>query len=290
MIGKTPYDKLMLSKGVFNMQRKRITELFPFLLPLRRRERIFFFYQAMKRDGRRYAEHLSRKKLPVLLFESKCPMYNRNTGFPMLYQENKVHNLKLAASALDGLVVRPGESFSFWNRVRNADRAVPYKEALSDLNGRLMTEYGGGLCMMSNLLCWLFLNTPMTFVERHGHSRKDFPEPESDALNGTDATVAEGWKDLKICNGTDNSYQICVGFDEENIIGSIRTDKVSDCRIYVENRNLRYVSESGSIFEESELVRKYLFPDRNMDRIELVYTNNTRIDYMLPEDTVVERR
>ena len=52
------------------------------------------------------------------------------------------------------------------------------------------------------VIFWLFLHAPLTILERHGHDRKDFPEPPSDALLGVDATIYEGWLDLKVRNDT----------------------------------------------------------------------------------------
>ena len=98
-------------------------------------------------------------------------MYNRSTGFSMMYQKNKVFNLKLAAATMDKLVIRPGETFSFWQLVRYADRDTPYREGLVEIDGKLTTRPGGGLCQISNLLFWMFLHTPLTIVERRGHQR-----------------------------------------------------------------------------------------------------------------------
>ena len=61
----------------------------------------------------------------------KRQMYNTQTGFDMRYQRNKVYNLKLAAAPLDGLIIGPGETFSFCQAVRHADRQVRYKEGLT---------------------------------------------------------------------------------------------------------------------------------------------------------------
>lgn len=120
----------------------------------------FCFYTKMRWDGAVYASHRERKRLPHLLFETTCPMYNRETGFDMVYQENKVFNLKLAAATLDRLLIRPGETFSFWRLVRYADRKTPYRDGLAEVNGKLTVQPGGGLCQLSNLLFWMFLHTP----------------------------------------------------------------------------------------------------------------------------------
>ena len=73
------------------MSRKRLTQIFPFLLPLRKWQRKKFFYFKMRLDGYRYAQKKSEKILPNLAFETSIPMLNRNSGFDMKYQFNKVH-------------------------------------------------------------------------------------------------------------------------------------------------------------------------------------------------------
>ncbi len=92
----------------------------------------------------------------------------------MVYQENKIFNLKLVAAVLNNLVIKPHETFSFWKLVRNADKAVPYKDGLIVTDGVLTTSYGGRMCQMNNLMFWLFLHTPRSAVERHGHGVKIF--------------------------------------------------------------------------------------------------------------------
>ena len=76
------------------MSRKKITEIFPFLIPFRKSEKKFFFYTKMKFDGERYSETHLNNQLSFKLFEASSNMYNQQTGFDMAYQENKVHNLK----------------------------------------------------------------------------------------------------------------------------------------------------------------------------------------------------
>lgn len=142
------------------MTRRRITQIFPWLLPLRRWQRRLCFYAKMQWDGAAYATCRKKQELPYLLFTTSCPMYNRETGFDMVYQENKVFNLKLAAAPLDHLLIRPGETFSFWRLVRHADRDTPYQDGLAEVDGKLTIQKGGGLCQLSNLLCWMFLHTP----------------------------------------------------------------------------------------------------------------------------------
>lgn len=257
--------------------RKRLTELFPFLLPLRKWQRKMCFYAAMRRDGLNYARRQSAERLPYLIYETSCPMINDKTGFGLEYQQNKVFNLHLASKTLDGLVIAPGETFSFWQSVRYADRHTPYKEGLAEINGELRTEYGGGLCMLSNLLFWLLLHTELTVTERHGHREKAFPEPPSDAPMGVDATVAEGWLDLKLKNETDRPFQIEIAFDDENITGRVYSTDLTGAP-EIKNGSVRYVRESGAIYEYAPVLRAG----------ELLYTNRCLINYILPDGTSIE--
>lgn len=271
-------------------RRKRLTERFPFLIPLRRWQRKKLFYRRMERDGTRYASVLAAEELPRETFRSDCPMVNGDTGFPILYQQNKVFNLKLAARCLDGLLIRPGETFSFWRCVRYADRDTPYKYGLAEINGKLTAQYGGGLCMLSNLLFWLFVNSPLDIVERWGHDVKDFPEPASDAPQGVDATVAEGWQDLKVRNGTDTVYQLRIGFDERRVTGRLLADRDTGLRYAAVNRALRYVRRAdGTVWETVEVVRRTLTEDTGqcVGQVRL-YTNRCRIAYPLPAGTEIE--
>jgi vancomycin resistance protein VanW len=201
----------------------------------------------MRLDKNRYTNSFSKTILPYKVFETISPLYNRKTGFDMVYQENKVFNLKLAAAKLNTLIIKPGETFSFWMAIRHADKDTPYKDGLTVKDGILTTEYGGGMCQMSNVLFRMFLHTPLTILERHGHNIKEFPAPPSDAPIGIDATVSLGWIDLKVKNTTEYTFQICIAFDEECITGSVFSDKDIDCHYEIKNRDLIYYREGNIV-------------------------------------------
>lgn len=270
------------------MPRKRVTQIFPWLLPLRTRQRLFCFYTGMRLDGNRYTAIKSEILLPYQLFETSCPLYNRETGFDMAYQENKVFNLKLAAATLDHVVIRPHETFSFWKLVRYADRNTPYKDGLTVVDGKLTTAPGGGMCQMSNLLFWMFLHAPLTVVERHGHDVKDFPEPPSDAPMGVDATVSEGWLDLKVRNETEDSFQISIAFDEDHITGRLWTDQDTGQFYEVVNGDPLYYRKNDKVYEEVDVNQKTISAATGACASEkLLYRNKCEIGYSLPEGTEV---
>jgi vancomycin resistance protein VanW len=106
------------------MKRKRITQLFPFLLPIRLRQRKLFFYAKMYFDRNHYAKTKSKELLPFCVYETKSKLLNENTGFDMKYQENKVFNLRLAAEPVNKILIRPKETFSFYQCVRYAEKKI----------------------------------------------------------------------------------------------------------------------------------------------------------------------
>ncbi|HOG35657.1 MAG TPA: glycopeptide resistance accessory protein VanW [Petrotogaceae bacterium] len=273
------------------MKKKRITQMFPWLLPLRINQRLLFFYTGMYFDGNSYASFISEQKLKYKIFEAGSLLYNHQTGFDMQYQENKVFNLKLAAQTLNNLIIRPQETFSFWKLVRYADKNIPYKDGLVMVDGKLEVSAGGGMCQMSNLLFWIFLHTPLTIVERHGHSKKDFPDTSEDMPRGVDATVAEGWLDLKVKNETDQSFQIAIDFDEKNIIGRIFSDVKLDYSYCISNAKSFYYRENTKIFEEVDVIQKKISADKGECICsKVLYRNKCEIGYPLePEIKISEK-
>ena len=273
------------------MSRKRMTQIFPFLLPVRVMQQKMLFYAGMRFDGCRYAKTIDNNQLPNKLFETDCALYNTNTGFDMMYQENKVFNLKLAAETLNGLLIKPGETFSFWQVVRQADKQIPYKEGLIMKNGKLTTTYGGGMCQMSNLLFWMFLHTPLTVTERIGHVVKEFPEQNSDLIKGVDATISEGWIDLKARNDTCSTYQISVTFNDESIFGAVSVDKRPQVLYRIVNGKVTYSREHRRVYELVPVER--VETDAKTGVVieqKLLYTNKCEICYALPENfEIVER-
>jgi vancomycin resistance protein VanW len=270
------------------MSRKRITQALPFLLPLRVAQRKAFFYAGMRLDGKAYAKTILGQRLPHRLFSADNGLYNKNTGFDMVYQENKVYNLKLAAKTLDGLLIRPGETFSLWKSMRRADSRAPYKDGLNVINGRLCATYGGGLCQISNLLFWVFLHSPLTVVERHTHKVKDFPTMRSAEPEGVDATIREGWLDLKLKNETDAAFQIGISFSDEYVTGSLYTDRALPFQYEIRGDELAYFREGSRVFQKTSIYRREVEPDtREVLSERLLYQNVCEIGYSLPDGTEI---
>ena len=106
----------------------------------------------------------------------------------------KVQNLRVSAAAIDGLVLEPGQTFSFWRAVGRPSRAKGYAVGREFRLGCLIPSVGGGICQLTNALSRVAHAAGMEMVERHSHSVRpaDFFIDDT-----TDATVFWNYVDLR---------------------------------------------------------------------------------------------
>ncbi|HHX73434.1 MAG TPA: hypothetical protein GX699_00830 [Firmicutes bacterium] len=108
---------------------------------------------------------------------------------------NRVHNIRLAAAALDKIIIFPGEEFSFNEAVGDTTAAKGYKTAPVIVGGELVDGLGGGVCQVSTTLYNAVLRANLQILERRNHSLYvDYVPP------GFDATVAYDSIDLRFAN------------------------------------------------------------------------------------------
>ena len=238
------------------MARKRITEQFPFLIPIRKKQRAMLFYLKMHLDKNLYAKTQQEEQLAYPIFHTEMLLINEQSGFDIQYQENKKHNIKIAAKTLDHLIIKPGEVFSYWKTTQKADKHEKYKPGLRLDGEKVIASYGGGLCLLSDLLFWAFLNTPLTIIERHPHGVEGFPPMESEIPIGVDATITEGWLDLKVKNNTESTYQIRITIDEQKIYMDLLSNEKPEYQYHVFSKNEQYQKEKGEIYRTNEIHRQ----------------------------------
>jgi len=114
---------------------------------------------------------------------------------------SRIHNIQLASSKLNGILIPPGETFSFNQSLGEVSQLTGYKEAYIIKEGRTILGDGGGVCQVSTTFFRAALNAGLPILERHAHAyRVSYYEQSSDV--GLDATVFDPTADLKIKNDT----------------------------------------------------------------------------------------
>lgn len=120
---------------------------------------------------------------------------------------NRVHNVGLASSRVTGILVKPGEEFSFDKYLGDVSRATGYATAYVIANGKTVLGDGGGVCQVSTTLFRAILNAGLPITERHAHAYR-VGYYEEDSPPGLDATVFYPSVDLKFVNDTGNHILI----------------------------------------------------------------------------------
>lgn len=141
----------------------------------------------------------------------------------MQLQYNKVTNLRLALNNITGIVIKPGETFSFWKMVGRTTKSKGYLDGMVLQDGKVLKGTGGGLCQMGNLIYWMALHTPLQVTERWRHSYDVFPDINRKVPFGAGATLSYNYVDLQLYNPTKQDYQINLWLNETHLNGSINS-------------------------------------------------------------------
>jgi vancomycin resistance protein VanW len=174
------------------------------------------------RHRTRFARRQSAERLPVVITGHGSLLRRRLGATDPALQEAKITNLRLAIRAVDGLVIEPGEVFSFWERVGPPSARRGFVDGLVLRGGRPATGTGGGLCQLANLLHWLALHTPLEVAERHHHGVDPFPDDRRALPFGTGASVFYNYVDLRLRNPTKQPFQLEAWLTERELRGRIR--------------------------------------------------------------------
>ncbi|MEN6355802.1 MAG: VanW family protein [Armatimonadota bacterium] len=125
---------------------------------------------------------------------------------------DRTHNLTLAARSINGVILKPGQEFSYNDVVGPRALGRGFRNAPIFVKGKLEPGVGGGICQVSTTLYNAVLLSGMHIVERHPHSRT---VPYVGA--GRDATVAYGLRDFRFENSDSSPVCILTSISRGNI-------------------------------------------------------------------------
>jgi hypothetical protein len=168
--------------------------------------------------ARRWEKGASLAAAPIVS-RSLSPLWNPLAGLKeYALTAGKIHNLRLAAAAIDGVEIAAGGTFSFWKQIGPATRSRGFVTGRELREGCLIGNVGGGLCQLSNGLYEAALDAGLEITERHAHSRI---VPGSRAARGRDATVFWNYVDLRFRSKT--AFRIEAGLRHDKLDIAIRS-------------------------------------------------------------------
>ena len=112
--------------------------------------------------------------------------------------KSRIHNIKAAVSKFDGLLIGPGEEFSFVKNLGDVDAENGYLPELVIKSNVTEPEFGGGICQVSTTMFRAAIHSGLEITARKNHAYPvQYYNPQ-----GMDATVYIPWPDLRFINNT----------------------------------------------------------------------------------------
>ncbi len=149
---------------------------------------------------------ISTEALRDMLFRDKL---GSQTTYFTGSSENRINNIRLVSDKLDGLILMPGDEFSFNGYIGERTKEKGFKPAGAYLNGYVVEEVGGGICQVSSTLYCATMLAQLETVERVCHYfAVNYLSP------GLDATVSWPDTDFKFRNCRDYPVKIRSYCDE----------------------------------------------------------------------------
>ena len=235
-----------------------------------------------------------KEQLPVVAFKHQSLIRRKLGDIDMQLQENKAYNLALSTPKINGILIRPGEVFSFWRLVGKCSKSKGYKEGLFIKSNRISKGIGGGICQFSNLIHWLVLHSPLEIVEKHHHYQADmFPDSCRNVPFGTGTSIMYNYLDYQFINKTDQTFQLITYVNDEYLVGQLRCEhELSYCYEVVEEEH--YFEKIDSDYYRHNKV--YKIARDKLDNIiarDLVVENYAKVLYnheLIPTEMILKAR
>ena len=263
------------------MERKLFCELGPtaYKISLKKEE--------LKRDLKnmlskeKIAKTFSKNEFEYIIKSHTSLLLRKLHGVDMKLQENKVKNIELACKKINGIVIHPGETFSYWTTVGKPTEKKGYKPGLTiSTKMGLGSSIGGGLCQMANMIHYLVLNSPLEVTELHHHSDALFPDDRRRVPFGTGTSVFYNNVDYRFKNTSDTDVQILVWIQDGYLCGKNKNKKDFPYRYRLVEENHHFRKEGNDYYRISQVYRITIDKETNEEiNKELILDNHSKVMY-----------
>lgn len=272
--------------------RKPLSSSHPLLYRLRVWQRQLCRSIAWRLTTRRYAlKRCPETRLPFRCIKHTSKLIRRLGESDIALQHNKVINLRLAVAGIDGVVIGPGEYFSFCRLVGRPSRQRGFVDGMELAQGEARAGIGGGICQLSNLIHWMALHSPLRIVERANHSFDPFPDDGRVLPFGSGAAIFYNFVDLVLHNPTEQSFQLVLRVGEKQLEGELLSDRDASVKYHVYEREHRFYRQARQVFRENEIWRDTLTKGHDPRTLESVclYRNRVVVKYLVDDALVTSR-
>lgn len=188
---------------------------------------------------------ITLNNLDLPIFDNTISTYSTtyNAGLA-----GRTKNLKLAASKLNGLILKPGETFSYNRVVGKRTIAAGYQNAAIFSGGKVVDDVGGGICQISSTLYGAVLNANLQVIERTNHGMQtSYSKP------GIDATVYYGSLDFKFKNNRNVPIKLYASVSGGKVVISIKGENPEDEKANITTEILRVIPRKLIVKEDPNM-------------------------------------
>lgn len=268
--------------GQFGVGRKLFGEISPLTYAIAVNRQIILRKIQNFQAGTKFATKKEYGDLPVSVYKHNSLIRRKLGTVDLALQENKAISLGLAAPHIDGVLIAPGETFSFWQLVGRCSAKKGYRVGLTINHSGPDSGIGGGLCQFTNLLHWMVLHSPLDIVEHHHHGEIDlFPDFNRQIPFGTGTSIVYNYLDYRVKNNTDNTFQLRICVTEEHLRGELRAAQSLPVKYHVKEQDAYFQEEAdGEVYRRNKVYRSTRDKRTgNETAYELVVENNAKVLY-----------
>ncbi|WP_392551306.1 VanW family protein [Orbus wheelerorum] len=239
--------------------KKPLSHYHPLLYWLRVNQRRLFRWLHWSFSSRKYSLHCETElRLPHRYKKHTSKLIRRLGDSDIKLQYNKVINLKIAVKKLNGVLIKPGEYFSFCRLVGKPTQKKGFVEGMELSFGEARKGIGGGICQISNLIHWLALHSELKIIERANHSFDPFPDEGRVLPFGSGAAIFYNYIDLVLYNPTDNIFQMVFTVGENQLEGELLCDHSREYTYHVYEKQHAFTKKQDIIYRQNEIWRDVL--------------------------------
>ena len=203
-------------------------------------------------------------------------------------QINKVTNLKIAVQNLDGIIIKPGETFSFCKLVGKPTKKKGYLMGMELSFGEARPGIGGGICQISNMIHWMVMHSPLTITEKSNHSFDPFPDEGRVLPFGSGAAIFYNYIDFQFENNTNKRFQILLKVTDKFLEGELRVDNELEHSYHIFEKDHQFLKKGEAFFRKNEIWRDSILKQNgNVIKTELLKKNFARVTYEPKEYVII---
>ncbi len=272
------------------MARRKFCEINPFFYELSVRKGIIIRHLKNMTGSVKFAKHIESERLPVLVSSHSSGLIKRAPGIDLTLQLNKAVNIEIACKTFNGILIRPGETFSFWKRIGNTTKGKGYKDGRVFSGNKLVAGIGGGLCNLSNTIHLLVLHSPLTVTEFHSHSDALAPDGEKRIPFSSGTSVSYNYIDYRFRNDTENTYQLLAWCEDEKLFAELRSTKEAENSYELLEEGHHFRKEGEKYYRVSKIYK--LTKDKETGEIlekKLVRDNHSEVHFdhsLIPKEQI----